>query len=402
MKKILIIEDDEIAASVYRNKLSSEGYQVEVAEDGEEGLREIGAFKPDLVLLDLVIPKIPGVELLKLVRANPEHKDLPVVVFSNTFLSSVIKDAWKAGASKCLSKSSSTPKQVIEAIRNLLADSPATQKITTTTTTTETPPKSSSHPAPTKAAAHPAAATQPANAEETQAFLKRLQIQLPMLRNGLHILPKKTDDRTRADQLEKMLTVAHGLAGASVVGLSVMGQFADAFEALLKELYDHRQSLNISTLRTLASSVDFLDFLAKQGVAAERSRGVPPRILVVDDELLSRRAITHALERAKLTCTDVEEPLNALKLLQDNTYDLIFLDADMPGMNGFELCAKLRAIPAHQKTPVVFVTGLTDLEARANSSMAGANDFIAKPFPFIELAVKALIYVLRSRLEPKK
>jgi len=400
MKKILIIEDDEIAAAVYRNKLSAEGYQVEVAEDGEEGLKEIGAFKPDLVLLDLVIPKIPGVELLKVVRANPEHKELPIVVFSNTFLSSIIKDAWKAGASKCLSKSSSTPKQVIEAIRNLIGDSPATQK--TATPTTEPLSKPSSQAAPTKNTAQPAAPSLPANTDETQAFLKRLQTQLPMLRNGLHILAKKTDDRTRADQLEKMLTVAHGLAGASVVGLSAMGQFADALEALLKELYDHRQSLNQSTLRTLASSVDFLDFLAQQGVAAERTRTVAPRILVVDDELLSRRAITHALERAKLTCTDVEEPLNALKLLQDNTYDLIFLDADMPGMNGFELCAKLRAFPAHQKTPVVFVTGLTDLEARANSSMAGANDFIAKPFPFIELAVKALIYILRSRLETKK
>ena len=72
----------------------------------------------------------------------------------------------------------------------------------------------------------------------------------------------------------------------------------------------------------------------------------------------------------------------------------------MPNMNGYELCAKIRNLPAYKKTPVVFVTSLNDLEARANSTMSGGNDFIAKPFLFIELAVKALIYVLRGQLTP--
>jgi len=77
---------------------------------------------------------------------------------------------------------------------------------------------------------------------------------------------------------------------------------------------------------------------------------------------------------------------------------LVFLDVDMPGMNGYELCTKLRAIPAHKKTPVVFVTSLNDFENRANSTMSGGNDFIGKPFLFIELAVKALVYILRARV----
>jgi DNA-binding response OmpR family regulator len=66
-------------------------------------------------------------------------------------------------------------------------------------------------------------------------------------------------------------------------------------------------------------------------------------------------------------------------------------------MNGFELCSKLRSLPEHKKTPVVFVTSLNDFESRANSTMSGGNDFIAKPFLFIELAVKALVYVFRAQ-----
>ena len=63
-----------------------------------------------------------------------------------------------------------------------------------------------------------------------------------------------------------------------------------------------------------------------------------------------------------------------------------------------KLCTKLRAFARNKNTPVVFVTSLNDFESRANSTMSGGNDFIAKPFLFMELAVKALVYVLRNKL----
>ena len=129
---------------------------------------------------------------------------------------------------------------------------------------------------------------------------------------------------------------------------------------------------------------------------------VPASILVVDDEELSRRAVIHALEKAKLPSVSVEDPMIALRLLSENTYDLILLDVNMPGMNGFELCTKLRALPAHKETPVVFVTALSDFESRAKSTISGGNDLIAKPFLFMELAVKAMLYVLRGRLAANK
>jgi PleD family two-component response regulator len=94
----------------------------------------------------------------------------------------------------------------------------------------------------------------------------------------------------------------------------------------------------------------------------------------------------------------IEHPETALTMLAENCYDLVFLDVDMPGMNGFELCTKLRGFARNKNTPVVFVTSLNDFESRANSTMSGGNDLIAKPFLFMELAVKALVYVLRARL----
>ncbi|MCL4788256.1 MAG: response regulator, partial [Verrucomicrobia bacterium] len=71
MKKVLIIEDDQIVANIYRNKFTVDGYQVEIALDGETGLELINSFRPDAVILDLMLPKISGVELMTPLRAEP-------------------------------------------------------------------------------------------------------------------------------------------------------------------------------------------------------------------------------------------------------------------------------------------------------------------------------------------
>ena len=176
---------------------------------------------------------------------------------------------------------------------------------------------------------------------------------------------------------------------------------ADALEALLKELQDKPKNINASTLRTVASAVDFMAVLF-EGASSPGTPAPSADVLVVDDEAISRRAITYALEKAQMKSISVEDPIKALDTLLQKKFDLIFLDVDMPNMSGFELCTKIRTLPQYAKTPVVFVTGLNDLESRANSTMSGGNDFIAKPFLFIELTVKALVHVMRSRLAPVK
>ena len=205
-----------------------------------------------------------------------------------------------------------------------------------------------------------------------------------------------------ASNIQELYRRAHTLSSnAGIAGATQIALMADALEALLKELQDKPKNINVSTLRTVASAVDFLAMLFERAPAPGET--LPPaEVLVVDDEAISRRAVTFALEKAQLKSVSVEDPVKALDLLSQKKFDLVFLDVDMPHMNGFELCSKLRTLPAYAKTPVVFVTGLNDLESRANSSMSGGNDFIAKPFLFIELTVKALVHVLRGRMNAVK
>ena len=88
----------------------------------------------------------------------------------------------------------------------------------------------------------------------------------------------------------------------------------------------------------------------------------------------------------------------ALAELSANKYDLIFLDVALPHMDGFELCQHIRGLQSHGRTPIVFLTGLTTMENRVQSSLSGGNDFVGKPFNLHELGVKAISLVLRSSL----
>jgi len=394
MNKVLIIEDDQIVANIYRNKLSQDGFQVEVTLDGESGVELAPNFRPDVILLDLLLPKMSGIEVMKLLRVEPGFEKTPIIVFSNTYLTNMVQEAWKAGATKCLSKANCTPKQVIEVVRGLMpaGDAKAGKD------PSPAQPKAAGKPATEKETGSEADAT--FQAELRASFCESLPATLLNLRAHLQALVKDASEENRLKQLHELNRKIHALANnAGISGMTDIGQMADALEALLKELHDKPKNINTSTLRTIASAIDFLGQLFHRGESTGEAALPPAKILVVDDEVLSRRAITYALEKAKLQSTNVEDPLAALKLLTDSPFDLVFLDVDMPGMTGFELCANLRALAMHKKTPVIFVTSLNDLESRTNSTVSGGNDFIAKPFLFIELAVKALVYVLRSRVQ---
>jgi len=394
MKKVLIIEDDQIVANIYRNKLATEGYQVEVNLDGESGLKLMRTYRPDVIVVDLMLPKMSGVEVIREIRSDGEFSRLPIIVFSNTYLTNLVQEAWKAGASKCVSKINCPPKELLDLIRHTVGG---------VATTPPTSPKNGSVPAARPAAISSSDADAAFQAELRDTFVATLPGTLNILRTGLQSLIKADTEVARLKFIHEIYRRIHAVNGnAGVAGLVQIAHLAAALEALLKELYEKPKNINVSSLRTVATAVDLLAVLFDHGTRPEKQEIPPANILVVDDETISRRAIVYALEKARLHSVNVEDPNEALKLLAEKEFDLVFLDVNMPDMTGYELCAKLRTLPYHKKTPVVFVTVLSDFDNRASSMMAGGNDFIAKPFLFIELTVKALIHVLRGKFQKAK
>ena len=318
MKKILIIEDDQIVANVYRNKLAVEGYTTEVAADGEIGLKVMRTFKPQLIILDLMLPTISGVDVIKEIRSEPEFSKIPIIVFSNTYLTNLIQEAWRAGANKCLSKSSCTPKDVIEIVRNAIGESGAM---------TQRPPSASEIAATARPGTLPAENDAEFQSDLRKSFIENLPGTLYSLRAGMQSLVRAENEMARLKQVYELYRQVHALNGnAGIAGLVQIAHMASAVEALLKEVYEKPKNINSSSIRTIAASVDFLGFLFEKGTLPERQDIPVSKILVVDDEAISRRAIVYALEKAKLKSVNVEDPQQALQLLTENEYDLVFLD----------------------------------------------------------------------------
>src|SRR5438093_2348041 len=114
MKKVLIIEDDPIIAHIYKNRLEKEGYRAEIAADGQSGFYRIHEAPPDVVLLDLMLPKMNGVDILKKIRAESRFAKTPVIVFTNAYVPNMINESFQAGATLVFNKATLTPRQIVD------------------------------------------------------------------------------------------------------------------------------------------------------------------------------------------------------------------------------------------------------------------------------------------------
>ena len=119
MQRIFIIEDDEIVAEIYKDKLQAEGYDVEIAHDGESGYMRLKTFKPDLLLLDMMVPELAGVDILRMLRAKHAFKDLPIIAFSGS--DELLDEARRLGATRVLSKGEYLPTQIVARITEVIA-----------------------------------------------------------------------------------------------------------------------------------------------------------------------------------------------------------------------------------------------------------------------------------------
>lgn len=120
MKKILLVEDDGLLIDIYRKKLEKSSFQVELAETGSKAIKKAKDFKPDLIVLDVVLPEMEGWEVLKKIKADPETKDIKAIFMSNLSQREEIDKGLKAGALKYLIKSQYTPSEIIEEIKKII------------------------------------------------------------------------------------------------------------------------------------------------------------------------------------------------------------------------------------------------------------------------------------------
>ena len=119
---MLFVEDDPTVAQMYRLKLELDGYQVIMAKDGEEGLRLANEIKPDLVFLDIRLPKVDGFAVLEVLRSRDETRNVPVVILSNYGEQELVERGLKLGALEYLIKSQTTPANLSRGVEGWLRE----------------------------------------------------------------------------------------------------------------------------------------------------------------------------------------------------------------------------------------------------------------------------------------
>ena len=120
-KILLIIEDDPLMVRMYQKIFTLEKFEVETATNGEEGLEKVKKVKPILILLDIMMPKMNGLQVLDKLKADPETKKIPVVVLTNLAGEKDAETAMMKGAVKYIVKSDYEPKQVVNMVKEIIA-----------------------------------------------------------------------------------------------------------------------------------------------------------------------------------------------------------------------------------------------------------------------------------------
>jgi len=119
-RTILIIEDDKFLRELIAQKLIKEGFEISEAVDGEEGMKKVKEEKPDLILLDLILPGIDGFEVLARMKEDPVLAAIPVIILSNLGQKEDVERGLKLGAVDYLIKAHFTPGEIIEKVKNAL------------------------------------------------------------------------------------------------------------------------------------------------------------------------------------------------------------------------------------------------------------------------------------------
>lgn len=368
-KRILLVHEDRLLGNMYRERLEHGGFAVQSARTGDAALRAIAECPPDLVVLDAITPEPAPAELIASLRESEGTRDLPVVVLPTSRFQ-LAEAAQTAGATKILKRSANPMAELLEAVE---------------TTFGLTPTAILSKGLPFRA-----------DQSWINMGLDCAPETVTALRRSLHGISRDAADTAT---LRELLQRIHGLAEQmAMLGQKPLFHFTSALEALVFDLIRVPGQINISILRTLSQALDLLSLLVQE---PQRSRAKEPstaQILVVDDEDGARKIIMAAMNLVNLQSVAADAPSAGLAALGNQPFDLIFFDIGLPEMTGFDLCTRTRALPLHEKTPIVFITGMSTFQNRVQSNLSGGNDFVGKPFNVAELGLKALVWVFKGQL----
>jgi CheY-like chemotaxis protein len=437
--RFLTVDDDVICRSAVSLALKKAFHPPDQAESGDSALTLATHNAYDVIFLDVQMEGMDGFELCSKIHQTAANQDTPVVFVTSMGDFDARAQSVLSGGSDLLGKpfltfeisvkaltlalrrrinSRSQPAAKGEEVEKTVPLNDDRVSGTAPTAPPETPQTSNQAsvmrqemPEPSlntdrlsrsiASANLPRTTVSPAGADQLeQAFFARATNQLASLQDFIRRLSNVGEEFARQELLADLYLALNALIPKvdSALHHPAM-RMTVALEGLVKKLLENPENWTASAAQTFINALKLMTDLCVTHQSTSIAANLPIRILVVDDDLISRRAIVGALQMAFTKPDSVASGEAALEFAQAKPYDLIFMDKQMPGMDGFTACTKIRQTQTNGNTPVVFITGETNAQSHRQATACGGDDLIAKPFLTAELVLKALTFALRSRIQ---
>ncbi|MEK7148459.1 MAG: response regulator [Patescibacteria group bacterium] len=284
-KRIIIVEDDAVLRDVLAQKLEKSGYVVDIAEDGIVAIEKIRAVRPDCVLLDILMPRKGGIEVLEEIHADPTLRDIPVIIISNSGQPVEIKRAQELGAREFLIKAVFDPNEVLEKVERVLG--------------------------------------------------------------GVAAAPR-------------------GEWGVRTQNVNSSGVSEAVAEAPV-----YKMSQGVTDVTTPSTG------------------GKKKFILVIEDDKFLRELLVRKLASEGFDVQNAIDAVAAFAILSERKPNMILCDLILPGTDGFEILARIKADPKIMDVPVVILSNLGQKEDLDKAMALGAKDFMVKAnFTLDEIVTK--------------
>src|SRR5690348_2273401 len=317
VKTILFVENDLVSQSLYQKRLEREGFHLECAQDGQVAIDILSDHTPDLVLLDLMLPKVSGADVLRFMHADPRLTTVPVIIFSNAAMTEVPPDSPLAQGTKRLLKSDCTFPKLLETIQETLAAAPELVVVEAGKAASAKKP-SSARPVPVhngngeskSAHSHAASVTEPETkiTKERADFLKEAQAIMPKIREhsmGYIKAPDSEAGQTHLSGLHQRVQLLN--TGAGQAGCARVALLTGTFDTLLSGIMDKPSTITPSVLQSIAQAVDCLDGLLKNTDGYSVGPAFQARVLVVDDDTVCNHVNVTSLKRANFDTVGVKD-----------------------------------------------------------------------------------------------
>jgi PleD family two-component response regulator len=426
--RMLVVDDETFSRFALSHALKRGINEPDVAESGELALALVARRPYDLIILDVQMPGMDGFELCSKIHETAHNRSTPVVFVTSLRDFDARAKSLLCGGRDLIAKPFLTFELTVKALtlvagerlrgRGRMADAIA-EELTAGASTAPQPepakplaaegaaapqPEATRSVEPRPSTALPVAAPGDGGAvprpESAAAYFANARAQIATIRDLVERIRKTAEQATQQKMITDLFLGVHLLAtsaeGSRQHSIAMM---AAALEALLKKLLEKPANLSTSTLQAIETAAGLIQDLCTREPGPDLATAPPIRALVVDDDPVALRATTNALQMRFPKPESASDGKSAVALAAEKPFDVIFLDVQMPDIDGFEVCTRIRETSANRLTPIVFLTSHHEAAMRAKSESCGGNDFLTKPYLASEITLKALAFALRGRLQ---